>query len=165
MSMIPQEIIDQILDRVDIVEVISEYIPLKRAGRNYKAPCPFHEEKTPSFVVSPDKQIYHCFGCGAGGNVLSFVMKHEHMEFREIIEKFANKVGIELPKDNVANKEKSSLSENLYKLNSVAETFYHKYLKSSQGKLAYEYILSRGISDEIIDKFKIGLCSRFMGKI
>ncbi|HPM43401.1 MAG TPA: CHC2 zinc finger domain-containing protein, partial [Candidatus Omnitrophota bacterium] len=80
---IPEKIIDEIRDRTDIVEVISSYLPLKKTGRSYKAPCPFHNEKTPSFIVSPDKQIYHCFGCGAGGNVFSFLMKHENLEFPE----------------------------------------------------------------------------------
>ena len=156
MSKIPQEIIDQILDRVDIVEIISEYIPLKRAGRNYKAPCPFHEEKTPSFVVSPDKQIYHCFGCGAGGNALGFVMQYEHMEFRETIEKFAQRAGIDLPRDKKYDAKKASLTENLYKLNQLAERYYHQTLKSNKGKEAYEYLRSRGVSTEIIDKFALG---------
>lgn len=95
---IPENIIDQVQTRSDIVEVISHYIPLHKAGRNYKAPCPFHHEKTPSFIVSPDKQIYHCFGCGAGGNVFSFVMKHENVEFPEAVEILAEKAGVKIPR-------------------------------------------------------------------
>lgn len=98
MGMIPQETIDQILDRLDIVEVISEYVQLKKAGRNFRACCPFHNEKTPSFIVSPDKQIYHCFGCHAGGNIVGFVMNYENLSFPEAIEMLAAKAGIELPR-------------------------------------------------------------------
>ena len=91
MPFIPEDIIDKILSRVDITEVISSYIPLKRTGRNFKALCPFHSEKTPSFVVSPDRQIYHCFGCGEGGNVFSFTMQYEKMTFQESVEVLAKK--------------------------------------------------------------------------
>ena len=96
---IPDQLIDQIQEKTDIVEVISRYVPLKKLGRNYKAPCPFHNEKTPSFIVSPEKQIYHCFGCGAGGNVFSFLMKYENLQFPEVIEMLAEKCGVELPKN------------------------------------------------------------------
>src|SRR3989338_3829207 len=97
--MIPDVILHQIQDRVDIVEVIGAVVPLKRAGRNFKGQCPFHQEKTPSFIVSPDKQIFHCFGCGAGGNVYSFLMKHEKKDFIEVVEMLAEQVGVEIPKD------------------------------------------------------------------
>jgi len=97
MGKIPQEVIDQVLDRLDIAEVVASYIPLKRSGRNFKACCPFHGEKTASFVVSPEKQIYHCFGCHVGGNAINFVMKYENMEFPEAIRSLAGKVGVELP--------------------------------------------------------------------
>ena len=99
---IPEQLIDRIQEKTDIVEVISRYIPLKKFGRNYKAPCPFHNEKTPSFIVSPDKQIYHCFGCGAGGNVFSFLMRHENLQFPEVIEMLAEKCGVALPKGTFA---------------------------------------------------------------
>ena len=94
MGLIPQEIISQILDRANIIDVIAGYIPLQLVGRNFKAPCPFHQEKTPSFVVNPDKQIFHCFGCGGGGNVVTFVMKQERMEFPEALKFLAEKIGI-----------------------------------------------------------------------
>ncbi len=94
---IPESLLEDILARVDIVELISSYIPLKKAGRNFKANCPFHHEKTPSFMVSPDRQIYHCFGCGESGNAFKFLMRHERMEFLEAVEVLARKAGIVLP--------------------------------------------------------------------
>jgi DNA primase len=90
---IPENILDDILSRVDIVEIVSGFIPLKRAGRNFRALCPFHQEKTPSFMVSSDRQIYHCFGCGKGGNVFNFLMEYERLEFLEVVEALAKKVG------------------------------------------------------------------------
>ena len=96
--MIPDATLHQIQDRLDIVEVISGYLTMRRAGRNFKANCPFHGEKTPSFMVSPDKQIFHCFGCGAGGNVFGFVMKIEKKDFRETVEMLAERAGVELPR-------------------------------------------------------------------
>ena len=99
MGLIPEEIIAQVIDRCDIVETISSYIPLKRAGRSFKAVCPFHHEKTPSFIVNPDKQIFHCFGCGVGGNVVNFVMRQERMEFPEAIRFLAQKVNVIIPSD------------------------------------------------------------------
>src|SRR5512136_2987751 len=116
---IPDSIIDQVLERTDIVGVISRYVPLKKMGRNFKAPCPFHNEKTPSFVVSPDKQIYHCFGCGAGGNVFSFLMKQEGLQFPEAVEMLAENAGIVLPK-GVSRGGSSELDNKLYKINELA---------------------------------------------
>src|SRR3989338_2757228 len=97
MGLIPEEIIAQTIDRCDIVETISSFIPLKRAGRNFRAVCPFHHEKTPSFIVSPDRQIYHCFGCNAGGNAFNFLMQYERLEFLEAVEALARKAGVGLP--------------------------------------------------------------------
>lgn len=156
MGRIPQEIIDQILDRLDIVEVISGYIPLKRAGRSFKACCPFHNEKTPSFVVSPEKQIYHCFGCSAGGNAMNFVMKYENMEFPEVVRYLAEKVGVEVPRNTYQDAEKVSLSSKLYKINEIASKFYQKHLLSEHGRGPLEYLLKRGITKETISEFGIG---------
>ena len=156
MGMIPQEIIDQVLDRLDIVEVVSGYIPLKRTGRNFKACCPFHGEKTPSFVVSPDKQIYHCFGCQAGGNAINFVMKYENMEFPEAIRNLAGKVGVELPKYRPEDKEAVSLAARLYEINKTGALFYQNYLRSAKGKKAVDYLKNRGISTSTLGEFKIG---------
>src|SRR3989338_3932464 len=94
---IPEQVLDEIQNKVDIVEIISSYLPLKKAGRNYKGLCPFHNEKTPSFMVSQDKQIYHCFGCGAGGNIFGFLMRHERLEFPEAVRIMAEKEGLRLP--------------------------------------------------------------------
>ena len=151
---IPEKIIDQIQDRINIVDVISHYIPLKKAGRNYKTTCPFHNEKTPSFVVSPDKQIYHCFGCGAGGNVFSFVMRHENLQFPEAVEMLADKAGIVLPRGIGQREETSSFANQLYKINEAACRFFQACLANNDA--AKEYLRSRGLGEETIKKFKIG---------
>ncbi len=156
MGRIPQGIIDQILDKVDIVEVVSEYVPLKKAGRNFKGCCPFHNEKTPSFVVSPDKQIFHCFGCTAGGNVIGFVMKYENLSFPEAIEMMAERAGIEIPKTNDVSDEAYSLVKKLYEANSIAAEYYQDQLGLPSAKGALDYLKQRGLSDATIKEFKIG---------
>ncbi|MFA5084739.1 MAG: DNA primase [Candidatus Omnitrophota bacterium] len=150
---IPDKIVDQIQARSDIVEVISRYIPLQKAGRNFKAPCPFHNEKTPSFVVSPDKQIYHCFGCGAGGNVFSFLMKYENLSFPEVVEMLAEKAGIQLPRFG-PGKEMTGLATQLYKVNELAMQFFEGCL--STGREARDYLASRGVGAETVKEFRIG---------
>ncbi|MGB2630738.1 MAG: DNA primase [Candidatus Omnitrophota bacterium] len=156
MGKIPQEIIDQILDKVDIVEVVSDHIQLKRAGRSFKANCPFHNEKTPSFIVSPDKQIYHCFGCGEGGNVIGFVMKYENMDFPETVKLLAARAGVELPKYRDESGEGPSLSSRLYETNKIAATFYQNCLRSEKGKRALDYLTKRGFETTILADFRIG---------
>ena len=121
---IPENTLEDILSRVDIVEVISGYIPLKRAGRNFKANCPFHHEKTPSFMVSPDRQIYHCFGCGESGNAFKFLMRHERLEFPEAVELLARKTGVILPEIHDSSNAGASISSQLYKINELAALFY-----------------------------------------
>ena len=150
---IPETIVDQVQARSDIVEVVSRYIPLQKAGRNFKAPCPFHNEKTPSFVVSPDKQIYHCFGCGAGGNVFSFLMKYENLSFPEAVEMLAEKAGIQLPHFG-PRKELTSLATQLYKVNELSIQFFEGCLPRSRE--ARDYLISRGIGDETVKRFRIG---------
>ncbi len=150
---IPDTIIEAVQARSDIVEVISRYVPLKKAGRNFKAPCPFHNEKTPSFVVSPDKQIYHCFGCGAGGNVFSFLMKQEGLQFPEVIEMLAENAGIVLPRD-ISRGGPSELDNRLYKINELASGFFQENLANNRS--AKEYLASRGVGGEAINKFKMG---------
>ena len=103
MARLPQAFIDQVLDRTDIVDVVDRRVKLKKAGKNYSACCPFHQEKTPSFSVNPDKQFYYCFGCGAGGNALGFIMEYERMDFREAIEVLARSAGIEMPREEADN--------------------------------------------------------------
>jgi len=155
--MIPDEIINQILDKADIAEIVSGYIPLKRAGRNFRANCPFHHEKTPSFMVSPDKQIFHCFGCGVGGNVFGFVMKYERLEFPEAVELVANKVGVEIPKWQGADNTDRSEAVNIHSANEAAVQFYHyTLLKTDDAKEAVSYLKKRGIKEETIQKLKLG---------
>lgn len=153
--MIPESTIDEILNRIDIVELISSYIPLKRLGRSYKALCPFHHEKTPSFVVSSERQIFHCFGCSAGGNALSFLMQHERMEFPEAIEALAKKAGVALPKASF-NQQAQSQNAQIYKINEAAAEFYVNHLYSPHAEAALGYLLKRGITRETLNKFRIG---------
>ncbi|MDD4183173.1 MAG: DNA primase [Candidatus Omnitrophica bacterium] len=152
--MIPQSFIDDIQTRTDIVEVISSYIPLKRAGRNFKANCPFHGEKTPSFMISPQKQIFHCFGCGEGGGVIQFLMMHEKMTFVEAVELLAKRLGIEIPHQSL---EKDRFKNILYNCLDEASLFYHKaLLEESCAKPIIAYLNKRGITLETIKKFRIG---------
>jgi DNA primase len=154
--MIPNEIIDQILDKIDIVEVISGYIPLKKAGQNFRTNCPFHNEKTPSFTVSPSKQIYHCFGCGAGGNVISFLMKHESMDFIEAIKMLAGKAAVRLPALSAAGKAKNSFAEKLYDVNNIACDFYRQNLMKESAGAPYKYLVERGLTERTIKHFRFG---------
>lgn len=151
---IPEKIIDQVQEKSDIVEVISRYIPLKKTGRNYKAPCPFHHEKTPSFVVSPDKQIYHCFGCGAGGNIFSFVMRYENLQFPEAVDMLAGKVGITVPNISSQKDGAGSFTNQFYKINEAACGFFQTCLNNNAA--AKDYLVSRGIGDQAMKKFRVG---------
>ena len=154
--MIPNEIIDRVLDKVDIVEIISAVLPLKKTGQNFKACCPFHEEKTPSFVVSAPKQIYHCFGCGAGGNAIGFLMKYEKMEFPEAIKVLSEKAGVQLPRSAEYSGPKNSLYEKLHQANETACSYYEKNLRSEQGKEAFAYLIGRGLTEKTIKEFRLG---------
>jgi len=157
---IPAYLIDQIRQSNNIVEVISEHIPLKRTGSNFKALCPFHQEKTPSFIVSPQKEIFHCFGCGEGGNVFNFLMKQEKISFIEAVERLAERAGILLPRDKESREEAFRISQekkSLYEVNHHAADFFHNCLKSSGlGGKAREYLKKRGFAEEIIDRFLLG---------
>ena len=138
------ELIDEIRNSNDIVDVISKYITLKRSGRNFFGLCPFHKEKSPSFAVSPDKQIFHCFGCGAGGNVIHFISKIENLSFRESLELLANRVNIELPKLQSNEDDKTlKLKSKVYEINKIAAEFYHENLYKPSSKIAQEYIKKR----------------------
>lgn len=154
--MIPNEIIDRILDKTDIVEIISAHIPLKKAGQNFKACCPFHEEKTPSFVVSSGKQIYHCFGCGAGGNAISFLMKHEKMDFIESIKMLADKTGVPLPRFALGEKRENTLAAKLFNANNLAADLYRENISKSANKVARAYFVNRGITEETAKLFRLG---------
>lgn len=160
MGLIPEEIIAQIIDRCDIVETISSYIPLKRVGRSFKAVCPFHHEKTPSFIVNPDKQIFHCFGCGVGGNVINFVMKQERMEFPEAIRFLAQKVNVIIPSDETPQAHHANnIRQAILRVNALAAGFFHKMLlsdKSLAARNAREYLKNRGIDLDAVRVFQLG---------
>lgn len=153
---IPENILEDILSRIDIVEVISGYIPLKKAGRNFRACCPFHHEKTPSFMVSPDKQIYHCFGCGESGNAFRFLMRHERLEFPEAVEALAAKAGVILPEKQKLDTSTVNLYTQLYKINELTASFYQQILNSNEGEEARKYLVKRGINQAEAKLFKLG---------
>ena len=156
------EILDEVRSSNDIVDVISQYISLKRSGRNYFGLCPFHNEKSPSFSVSPDKQIFHCFGCGVGGNVISFISKIEGIGFKEAIEVLAEKANIKLPTiDNNIDSKKEELKAKVYKVNSFTAEFYHKKLYEPSSKIAQEYVKKRQLNNETLKSFKIGFSGKF----
>lgn len=154
---IPDNLIEDILSRADIVEVVSGYLPLKRAGRNFKANCPFHHEKTPSFMVSPDRQIYHCFGCGESGNAFKFLMRYERMEFPEAVETLAKKTGVVLPQLKNEDYKTISLGTQLYKINELSASFYAHNLDSPDGARAKDYLLKRGLKPQTLKSFKLGV--------
>ncbi|MFA5092952.1 MAG: DNA primase [Candidatus Omnitrophota bacterium] len=159
-GLIPENLLEEILSRTDIVEVISGYITLKKSGRNFKTNCPFHHEKTASFMVSAERQIYHCFGCGESGNAFKFLMRHERMEFPEAVELLAKKAGVILPEqNNPQNAKIASLSTQLYKVNELAVSFYENNLHGVAGTAAIKYLLNRGIKLESIKEFHLGLAS------
>jgi DNA primase len=158
-GLIPQSFIDDLLNRTDIVDVVSSRIQLKKAGKNYTACCPFHKEKTPSFSVSPDKQFYYCFGCGAGGNALGFVMDHDQLDFPQAIEDLAKRAGMEVPREEGArnNKPRQPTDSPLYPLLNAAAEFYKQALKNHpQRKAAIDYLKGRGLSGEIARDFTMG---------
>jgi len=155
---IPENLLEDILGRVDIVEIISAYIPLKKSGRNFKTNCPFHQEKTASFMVSADKQIYHCFGCGESGNAFKFLMRHERMEFPEAVEMLAKKAGVILPaQDRQLDSRAVSLTTTLYKINELAVNFYENNLHAANSAIAVDYLIKRGIKPQTIKEFHLGL--------
>ncbi len=155
MGLMPQAFIDDVVERNDIVDVISKRIKtLKKKGREYEACCPFHDEKTPSFTVSPEKQIYHCFGCGAGSSVIQFVMEHDRVEFREAIEILASNVGLELPKTKEPFKELNPNKKFIPHV--LMDASKHFYIALSESDEVKQYLLDRGIHGEIAQRFRIG---------
>lgn len=153
------EIIEEVRSRNDIVDVIGSYVTLKRRGNSYLACCPFHHEKTPSFHVSREKQMYHCFGCGAGGNVLTFIMEYENYSFPEAVKVLAERGGVSLPEQNMSKEQraKENYKVILKEMNRVAAGYFHYLLtKSDAGKKALEYFRNRGLTDETIHQFGLG---------
>ncbi len=156
------EILEEVRQANDIVEVVSQYIHLKRSGRNYFGICPFHNEKSPSLSVSPDKQIFHCFGCGVGGNVITFISKIEGTGFKEAVQLLAEKANITLPVlTNNADNKKEELRAKVYKVNSFAAEYYNKRLYSNEAKIGQEYIKKRKMNQETLKNFKIGFSGKF----
>lgn len=157
-----EELIEEIRSSNDIVDVISKYVTLKRSGRNFFGLCPFHKEKSPSFAVSPDKQIFHCFGCGAGGNVIHFISKIEGLDFKDTLELLANRVNIELPTlDNLEDDKTARLKSKVYEINKIAAEFYHENLYKPASKTAQEYIKKRKLDNRTLKAFLIGYAGNF----
>ncbi len=156
-GLIPQHFIDELLSRTDVVDIVDAYVPLKKAGKNHQACCPFHDEKTPSFTVSQQKQFYHCFGCGANGSAISFLMEYLHMNFVEAIEELASRAGMEIPREAIQLSQSSNQSSELYELMEMTTSFYAKQLrKHPQADSVINYLKGRGISGEIAAEFELG---------
>lgn len=157
---IPQEILDEIIARTDIVDVVGRYVPLKKQGQNFIGLCPFHHEKTPSFSVSQNKQIYHCFGCGVGGNVFKFLMEMEHLSFPEAVRKLAGEVGVKVPEREQSESDRRAMEKRnrLLKWNGFATYYYQAVLHAPQGKIYNDYLDKRQITSEIKEKFQLGGC-------
>ncbi|WP_260260953.1 DNA primase [Vibrio intestinalis] len=161
---IPRSFIDDLLARLDIVDIIDARVKLKKKGKNYSACCPFHNEKTPSFSVSQEKQFYHCFGCGVHGNAIDFLMEYERLEFVEAIEELASFLGLEVPREqrqggsfrNDQPQANSEQKRNLYDLLGSIAQFYRDQLKQPSSKIAIDYLKDRGLSGEIVQKFGVG---------
>ena len=159
----PEDLVEEIRQRNDIVDVVSEHVKLKRTGNNHMGLCPFHNEKSPSFSVSGQKQMYHCFGCGVGGNVFTFVMEYENYSFVEALKFLAERVNITLPEQEYSEeaKKKADLKGQLLEINRQAAKYFFYQLKSERGTLAYEYLTNRKLSDETISKFGLGYSNKY----
>ncbi len=156
-GLIPQQFIDDLLARVDIVDVIDNYVPLKKAGKNHQACCPFHNEKTPSFTVSQPKQFYHCFGCGANGSAIGFLMDYLNMGFVDAIEELASKFGMEIPREVTQASTTNNFTTELYELMELVTQFYTRQLRQHpDANKAVKYLKDRGISGEIAKEYELG---------
>ncbi len=156
-GLIPQTFIDDLLDRVDIVDVVNSRVQLKKAGKNYKACCPFHEEKSPSFTVAQDKQFYYCFGCGAGGNALGFVMEFDRLDFLPAVEMLAKNAGMEIPREAAPDQRVTKQKDSLYSILTESDKFFRQQLRTHQGaKVAVDYLKGRGLSGKIAAQFGVG---------
>jgi DNA primase len=156
-GLIPQTFIDDLLDRVDIVDVVNSRVQLKKAGKNYKACCPFHEEKSPSFTVAQDKQFYYCFGCGAGGNALGFVMEFDRLDFLPAVEMLAKNAGMEIPREAAPDQRITKQKDSLYSILTESDKFFRQQLRTHQeAKVAVDYLKGRGLSGKIAAQFGVG---------
>ncbi|HHT96561.1 MAG TPA: DNA primase [Clostridiales bacterium] len=158
----PEEIVEEVTVRNDIIEIISSHVRLQKKGNSYMGLCPFHNEKTASFSVSPNKQLYHCFGCGAGGNVFTFVMEYENYSFNEAIKYLADRAGVKLPEREYTEGERRKINqrERLFEVNTEAAKYFFYQLRSQRGKYAHEYLKKRGLDDDIINSFGIGFSNQ-----
>ena len=159
----PDELIEEIRAKNDIVDVISGYVRLQKKGSSHFGLCPFHNEKSPSFSVSRTKQMYYCFGCGAGGNVITFLMEYENYTFQEAVQELARRAGVELPKMEYSKeaREKASLKSTLLEINKAAAQYFYVQLKSPPGRTAYDYLKGRGLSEETIKAFGLGYSNTY----
>lgn len=159
----PEEIVEEVRVKNDIVDVISGYVRLQKKGNSYFGLCPFHNEKSPSFSVSKDKQMYYCFGCGAGGNVFTFIMEYENYSFVEALKYLADRAGVELPQIEYSKeeREKRDLKSTLLEINKLAAKYYYAQLKTDKGKAAWTYLKNRGLSDETIVHFGLGYSNKY----
>lgn len=162
MARYSEEILNEVRQSNDIVDVISQYVHLKRSGRNYFGLCPFHNEKSPSFSVSPDKQIFHCFGCGVGGNVITFVSQIEGLNFVETVQMLAERANVQLPTlQNNGDTQREILKDKVYKVNEFTAEYYHQNLYKPQAKIAQEYVKKRQLTNETLKSFRIGFSGKF----
>ena len=158
----PEEVVEEVRMKNDIVDVISGYVKLQKKGSNYFGLCPFHNEKSPSFSVSPSKQMYYCFGCGAGGNVITFVMEYENYSFMEALQMLADRAGVALPKQEYSKeaKEDADLRTALLEINRMAANYYYYQLTNPQGEAGYRYLRDRQLSDDTIRHFGLGFANK-----
>ena len=158
MSFYPEEIIDEVIEENDIVSVIGSYVSLKKAGSSYVGLCPFHNEKTPSFIVTPSKRMFYCFGCHVGGSVITFIQKYEEKSFPEAVEMLGKRAGIKLPERNFTKEEQKALGERskLLEIYKAAAMYYYKKLRSPEGTKGMDYLKRRGLNEETMRKFGLG---------
>ncbi|MBA4686871.1 MAG: DNA primase [Candidatus Galacturonibacter soehngenii] len=163
----PEDLVEEIRVKNDVVDVLSSYIKLKRKGSSYFGLCPFHNEKSPSFSVSPGKQMYYCFGCGAGGNVFTFIMEYENYTFQEAIKYLADRVGVELPEVEFSKeaKEQADLKSKILEINKLAAQYFYMQLKNDSGKIAYDYLKNRDLTDETMKRFGLGYSSKYSNNL
>lgn len=161
----PDEIVEEVRSRNDIVDIISGYVRLQKRGSNYFGLCPFHNEKSPSFSVSPGKQMYYCFGCGAGGNVITFLMEYENYTFAEALKVLADRAGVTLPQEDNSREAKAreELRTTLLKINKLAASFFYWQLHQPQGEIGYWYFKNRALTDETIKRFGLGFAGKSGG--
>lgn len=159
----PDEVVEEVRSRNDIVDVISSYIKLQKKGSSYFGLCPFHNEKSPSFSVSRDKQMYYCFGCGAGGNVFTFLMEYENFSFVEALKFLAERAGVQLPEEEYSReaKQKADLRSRILEVNKLAAKYFYAQLRAPQGKTAYDYLKKRELGDETIVAFGLGYANKY----